>query len=220
MKNIRCSVLPLLLCLLAFAAHAENLVSLQTRDIAALPSSTHVERLVVIDGKPVAIGNGGAWVLADDRKSWGPLQVSGSQIIVAAAGDGQRLFTLRSWLEGDHAISGLAISADGRALVKTDSLPLFPAALADVQMALAKDMLYITGLTENGESKMYTLDLAAAPVAWVTYAGPPVTGKITSLTGQTNALSLPQQTARASRTVCGAGRQTVDGRKKAPCLER
>ena len=194
-------------CMLAFllathiagAAHAENLVSLQTRDIAPLPAAGLADRLLVIEGKPVAMAAQAAWVLNADRKSWSALQPGIGLHIAGAAGDGRKAFLLLAPAPDGavDAVAGLTINPYGSGLALTTRLPPLPAPLIAAQGALARDMLHVAGNLASGELEVFSLDLAADAPAWVPGVGPAVSGRITSLVSQANALYATVKTAEA-----------------------
>ena len=50
--------------------HAENLVSIKTSEVVALPTTEVISRLLVVDGRPVAIGADTTWLLDENQKAW------------------------------------------------------------------------------------------------------------------------------------------------------
>ena len=87
-------LIALFLVVACAAAQAESLVSIESSQIATLGGDDSISRVLVVDDRPVAIGDRYTWVLDEteqrwERKDWRPL---GN--ILGTAGDGLRVFLL------------------------------------------------------------------------------------------------------------------------------
>ncbi|MDB5753983.1 MAG: hypothetical protein JWR56_411, partial [Massilia sp.] len=62
----------LMLVLLA-PAHADNLVTVRTGSLPALPGSAPLARVMALDGRVLALTERASWLLAADRSGWAAL---------------------------------------------------------------------------------------------------------------------------------------------------
>ena len=158
---------------------AENLMSIKTQVLAPLAASEPISRLLVIDGKPLAIGTRSAWILNADRTAWSRIDWRGDgrddTTILCAAGDGQRAFVALGSLptRAVGKLARLSLSDDARTLQSPVSLPSLPTPLANVHCALMKNTWYVAGRDSTGRVAMFALNVAAAPATWTALGGPP-----------------------------------------------
>ena len=184
--------------LLLFAAthpvRAENLVSIQERKIAALPEAGTINRLLVVDGRPLAFdsdisGGGGdvAWILSENRKIWTRLDWRPDGRVAGTASDGRQAYL---WLAAESGGGISRISRIGLAAGKPilQPLPPLPEPLGAAQATTHKDTLYVTGSGAGGTPRFFSINPAVVSPAWVAHAAPPAGGTLTSLVGQTNAV--------------------------------
>ena len=170
--------------------HAENLVSIKTSEVAALPSADVVSRLLVIDGRPVALGADKTWLLDENQQAWQGVDWRPQGQVVGYAGDGRVAFLLLAAAGGTVGrIDKLSLVA-GK-LVST-VLPPLPASLNTAHAAVLQGTLYVAGTGADGSSQLFAMNTAAASPTWVTHAGLPrntgMSSEITSIVGQTSAL--------------------------------
>ena len=166
---------------------AENLVSLRTTEIAALDTAGASIRLLTVGGRPLALSSEATWILSEDRKIWTRFDWLLSAPIIAMTSDGRQAYLLLG-SKSDTAVTGAgSISlVDGKPALKP--LPALPKALSAAQATVHKDSLYVAGNDDTGLRVFFSIDPAALAPAWATLAAPPVTGEMTSLVGQTNAV--------------------------------
>ena len=172
--------------------HAENLVSIKTSEVAALPATEIVSRLLVVDGRPVAIGADATWLLDENQKAWQRVDWRPQGRVLGLAGDGRIAFLLLS--SNGNAVERIEkLSLVSGKLVST-TLPPLPAPINAAKGAVLQGTLYVAGAGGDGKPTLFALDTAAVSATWVAHAGwPQNVGKgnvVTSLVGQTSALYL------------------------------
>ncbi len=69
------------LLVLGGTAAADNLTSVASGTLAPLPAEAAQPRLLVVDGRDLALSADGAWTLAGDGKAWQPLQLGREQLV-------------------------------------------------------------------------------------------------------------------------------------------
>ena len=172
--------------------HAENLVSIKTSEVVALPTTEIVSRLLVVDGRPVAIGADATWLLDENQKAWQRIDWHPQGQVLGIASDDRIAFLLLA-SNGKPIERIEKLSLVSGKLVST-TLPPLPAPINAAKGALLQGTLYVAGAGANGRPILFALDTVAVSAAWVTHVGwPQNAGKgnvVTSLVGQTSALYL------------------------------
>lgn len=162
-------------CLLQLGAicplHAENLVSLQTGEIARLAGVDSISRLLVVNERPVALTADAAWLLDENQKSWKRTDWHPQGEVLSVAGDGQQAFVLlgsgstsaveRSEVERIEKVSLLA----GKLV--SHALPALPMSLASAHGALLGNTLYIAGTNADQALQLFAMDLLAIQPQWI-----------------------------------------------------
>lgn len=172
--------------LLTSVAHAtEPLVPVRTLSLgASVPEAEHV---LVIRGQPVVLGGGEGRVLAGEV--WTPAQPAVRGEILDSVTDGGRTLVLA---RSEQGLAVFQLSLAGAQLV-TREWGAAPDALDSSRMAVLSGRVYVAGTEPGGRVQLRSADLAAAFPTWLTAPPPPVTGQITSLVTQEQALFLTVQ---------------------------
>lgn len=165
--------------------HADNLASVRTGTLPALPSAAALQGLAVVDGRPVAIGNAGSWVLSDDARTWAPAPWRPDAPLVGIAGNGRQAFVLLGANEQVERVARLTLAGGVPA---AQSLPALPAALHSARGAVTADSLYLVGLDAAGDTRLLQIQPGTAAPQWVSRPGWPGSAAPTSLLAQTGAL--------------------------------
>ena len=167
--------------------HAENLVSIKTGSVGALPTAESISRLLVVDGRLIAVGVSTTWVLDESRNAWErdawrpPGQIRG------VAADSRKAFLMAGPADGVvESVESLSLVL-GK-LVPT-ALPPLPASLVTAQAAVLQNTLYVAGSRADGLPQLFAFDLTAVSAGWVAHAAWP-RGSATSLVAQAGALYL------------------------------
>ncbi|MGH8179271.1 MAG: sodium:solute symporter family transporter [Steroidobacter sp.] len=159
------------LCVLASGAistsQAENLVSIETGRIASLPGSASLSRVVVVDGRALAIGADFAWVLEGNKKAWTQIDWRPRMQVLGAAGDGTEGFLLLGSDDTVERVAKLSLTA-GKPVLQP--LPSLPVPLASTQAAFSNGSLHVAGLGEDGALHLLGINLTAVQPAWMKHA--------------------------------------------------
>ena len=181
-------LIALFLVVACAAAQAESLVSIESSQIATLGGDDSISRVLVVDDRPVAIGDRYTWVLDEteqrwERKDWRPL---GN--ILGTAGDGLRVFLLlrSEYGAGATRVERISLLAGD---LESSALPPLPVQLATAQGALLHDRLLVAGTTADGVPQLLAIDVIADQPEWIVYAGwPGNPGSVRSVVAQNSDL--------------------------------
>lgn len=165
--------------------HADNLAAVRTGTLPALPSAAALQGLAVIDGRPVAIGSAGSWVLADDATAWVPTRWHPDAPLVGVAGNGRQAFVLLGANELVERVARLTLAGGVPA---TQALPVLPVPLQSARAAVSADSLYVAGLDAAGDARVLQIQPGTAAPQWMSRRGWPGRAAPTSLLAQTGAL--------------------------------
>jgi SSS family transporter len=184
MKKYKSLAALLLLPLVALASErTENLVSIRTGAIATLQGDDSSSRVLVVDGRLVALGAAFSSVLDERRGEWAQIDWSPQAPVLAVAGDGRRAFLLLG--EHGRAVASVAKFSLSGNTPATQALPALPAPLTSAQGALLGNTLYVAGTRADGVSELLSIEPAAIQAQWVTHTGWPGSGaRVTSLAAQ------------------------------------
>jgi SSS family solute:Na+ symporter len=183
------ALLALLTAMLA-PVHAENLVTVRTASLPALPGSEAVSRVLVADGRLLALAGANAWLLDADRASWRVLAWQPAATIVATAVSGPDTILLLA-SPGTELAAGVARLSLAGQQVSLAPLPALPAPLGAARAAVLADQLYVAGNDPAGALQLLSLDLKQAAGAWKTVPGwGGATGRPTSMAAQNSSLLL------------------------------
>ena len=186
MKLAHLNITAALLLLAALAARAEPLVSIQSREIAPVPDS--VARVVTVEGRPLAFGAHGVWLLEEDRKRWSRVEWQAAEEIQGAASDGSRAFLLLGARPAGPT-GTLARLTLAKGAVALNSLPPLPAPLAQAHAAVRGEALYVAGLDPAGMPAFLSISPLATAPTWTRHAAwPGAAGEVTSLATQASAV--------------------------------
>lgn len=170
--------------------HAENLVSIKTGGLASLPAADAVSRLMVIDGRAVALGVEKTWLLDEENVAWQSDAWRPQSQVVGIANGGREAYLLLAAADGTVGRLDKLTLASGK--LASTVLPPLPAALESAQGAVLQGTLYVTGEGADGRSQLYALDTTAVPLRWTAHDGWPRSAAgnnmVTSIVGQTAAL--------------------------------
>ena len=172
--------------------HAENLVSIKTSEVAAPPTTEVISRLMVVDGRPIAVGADATWLLDENQKAWQRIDWRPQGQVLDIASDGRIAFLLLA-SSGTSVERIEKLSLVSGKLVST-GLPSLPAPINAAKSAVLQGTLYVAGADADGKPTLLALDTAAVSAVWVAHArwqqSADKSGVVTSLVGQTSALYL------------------------------
>ncbi|MPS36582.1 MAG: sodium:solute symporter [Stenotrophomonas sp.] len=170
-------------------AAADNLTTVTSGTLAPLPADAVEPRLLVIDGRDVALSADRAWALSADGKAWQPLALAPAgatdDIRMAVAAGGQ------TWLlrdgSGDRSDRLQGVRLQGGTLATGRTLAL-PAPLGQAQATALGDVLYVAGTGADGAMHLYRHALAAEGGSWQAQPAWPGAGRLVALQGQKGGL--------------------------------
>ncbi len=170
-------------------AAADNLTTVTSGTLAPLPADAAEPRLLVIDGRDVALSADRAWALSADGKAWQPLALAPAgatdDIRMAVAAGGQ------TWLlrggSGDRSDRLQGVRLQGGTLATGRTLTL-PAPLGQAQATALGDVLYVAGTGADGAMHLYRHALAAEGGSWQAQPAWPGAGRLVALQGQKGGL--------------------------------
>ncbi|MGE8220017.1 MAG: sodium:solute symporter family transporter [Stenotrophomonas acidaminiphila] len=170
-------------------AAADNLTTVTSGTLAPLPADAAEPRLLVIDGRDVALSADRAWALSADGKAWQPLALAPAgatdDIRMAVAAGGQ------TWLlrggSGDRSDRLQGVRLQGGTLATGRTLAL-PAPLGQAQATALGDVLYVAGTGADGAMHLYRHALAAEGGSWQAQPAWPGAGPLVALQGQKGGL--------------------------------
>ncbi len=170
-------------------AAADNLTTVTSGTLAPLPADAAEPRLLVIDGRDVALSADRAWALSADGKAWQPLALAPAgatdDIRMAVAAGGQ------TWLlrggSGDRSDRLQGVRLQGGTLATGRTLAL-PAPLGQAQATTLGDVLYVAGTGADGAMHLYRHALAAEGGSWQAQPAWPGAGRLVALQGQKGGL--------------------------------
>ena len=172
--------------------HAENLVSIKTREVVALPTTEVISRLLVVDDRPVAIGADATWLLDENQKAWQRIAWRPQGQVLGVASDGRIAFLLLA--SSGNAVERIEKLSLVSGKLVSMTLPRLPAPINAAKGAVLQGKLYVAGAGGDGKPTLFALDTVAVSAAWVAHTGwPQSVGQgnvVTSLVGQTSALYL------------------------------
>ncbi|WP_457447606.1 sodium:solute symporter family transporter [Roseateles sp. P5_E4] len=178
----------LLFALLACGARADSLVNLRRAALPALPAPALA--LAAVDGRAVAFGTDGAWLLDADAARW-QRQAWTQAVLGSATAAGQSVLLLGA--EGEtRAVARLTLQ-QGRLALQT--LPALPAPLREARAALSGEQLWIAGLDGQGRAVLLELPLQTADASWLVHAGRPGATKPRAVFAQTRAVFIVEEGA-------------------------
>lgn len=174
--------------------HAETLVSIRTGEIAPLPGVDSISRVVVVDGRLLALAADAAWILDEDRKAWTRTVWHSDDHVVGTAGDGHQAFILLGAADSDAVagVSRLSLQA-GRLVLH--ALPRLPLSLASAQGTVRGNALFIAGRDADGALQLLEIDLTAVQPAWITHGAGQRIGEVTSAVAQNSSVFVTLATA-------------------------
>lgn len=193
-----CCYLFILLAFIAHASYAENLVSQTTHRLASLTADNAISHVLVVGGRPVALGANGSWVLDNTETEWKSYHwYPPGQIVSIASDDKQAFLLLRG---GQGAVVGtvekLSLLSGAAA---SSSVPSLPVQLLSAQAALLDGTLFVAGVSAGGVAQLLALDLLATQAQWQALQGwPGTSGTVTSMVAQHDSLLVT--IARADNT--------------------
>ncbi|WP_313231979.1 sodium:solute symporter [Stenotrophomonas acidaminiphila] len=170
-------------------AAADNLTTVTSGTLAPLPADAAEPRLLVIDGRDVALSADRAWALSTDGKAWQPLALAPAaatdDIRMAVAAGGQ------TWLlrggSGDRSDRLQGVRLQGGTLATGRTMAL-PATLGQAQATALGDVLYVAGTGADGTMHLYRHALAAEGGSWQAQPAWPGAGRLVALQGQKGGL--------------------------------
>ena len=167
-------------------AYADNLVGLVSTEVAALPAAA--QRLLVVDGTPIALGTSANWVYEADRNRWQSLPGKLDGNLLGLAGNARQVYGLfgaaGDATDGAPAFVRAALLKFDGSLSASATLPPLPVLLASVAGALLGEKLYVAGNTADGAVSLYVITPGSERPAWSHHAGWPAAGTVTSLVAQ------------------------------------
>ncbi len=169
------------------AVAAESLTTVAAGSLPALPAQVAAGGLFHVDGRVVALGQDGAWVLGADYKAWEALPAVAAQVdaLKGSASAAGRTYLL----QGADAFSTTLqpLTLRNGALAFGQALAL-PQPLAHAQAAGLGDALYLVGNDAAGSTRLYRRTAAADSAAWQPLENLPQPGVPSALQAQKGAL--------------------------------
>jgi solute:Na+ symporter, SSS family len=163
--------------------------------IAQLPPVPHDGPLIglaAIDGRPVAIQLGNAWILKTDRSSWSRAQwrqPATSPPILGVISNGQQTLLLIGSERKGEVVRVARLELDGDALTLR-ALPPLPVSLTFVVGSTQGAALYLAGIGSDGVSRLLELSSSGGGESWTSHSGWSGGGRPTSLVVQNSAVHL------------------------------
>lgn len=175
----------LLLAMPLLAQAGESLATVRESRLPVLAAP--VDALLSLEGRPLALGAGEAWLLAPDGQSWQALDGAGGAAILGSASSAAQAFVLRSgeqagWVAGVERLRLMP----GR--LQAEPLPPLPVPLAGARATLLNGVLYLVGRQPDGQASL--LQYKPGAEGWTHLAAWPGAGEPSALVGQTSALFL------------------------------
>jgi solute:Na+ symporter, SSS family len=178
----------LLLALLTCGARADSLVNLRRAALPALP--VPAQALAAVDGRAVAFGADGAWLLDTDATAW-QRQAWTQAVLGSATAAGQSVVLLGA--EGVTRAAARLTLQQGRLALQ--ALPALPAPLREARAALSGEQLWLAGLDDQGRAVLLELPLQTADARWLVHAGRPGATKPRAVLAQTRAVFVVEEGA-------------------------
>jgi solute:Na+ symporter, SSS family len=188
------------------AAHADNLVSVDSGRLAPAPQVASDAHILVVAGVTIALTNDSLWMLESGGTAWQRAEWAAGADVLAVAGDGVAGFLLlgNAGTGTLEQVAGLSLSAGAPRL---QPLPPLPLALRSAQAALKDGVLTLAGLVEgtagqDAALQLFEINVAAAQPSWVSHASwPDRATEITSVVAQKFAVyvTLPDAAGQGDR---------------------
>ncbi len=170
-------------------AAADNLTTVTSGTLAPLPADAAEPRLLVIDGRDVALSADRAWALSADGKAWQPLSLAPAgatdDIRMAVAAAGQTWLLRGGSDDRSDRLQGVRLQGGTLATGRTLALP---ATLGQAQATALGDVLYVAGTGADGAMHLYRHALAAEGGSWQAQPAWPGAGRLVALQGQKGGL--------------------------------
>ncbi len=170
-------------------AAADNLTTVTSGTLAPLPADAVEPRLLVIDGRDVALSADRAWALSADGKAWQPLALAPAaatdDIRMAVAAGGQTWLLRGGSSDRSDRLQGVRLQGGTLATGRTLALP---APLGQAQATALGDVLYVAGTGADGAMHLYRHALAAEGGSWQAQPAWPGAGRLVALQGQKGGL--------------------------------
>src|SRR5262249_53677774 len=126
--------------------------------------------------------------IAADGAAWTPLAWTRDGAVVAVASGADRAFVLLGTQADSRATKVERVLLAGGTLA-AQPIPDLPAPLGSPRGAVHRETLYVAGASPKSAMQLFTLDLAAASMAWRAQDGWPANAvAVTSLVAQTGAV--------------------------------
>ena len=202
MRAFLASILALVFFCLSTPVFAESLSKVKTTSLPTLAGAGPLSALVAVEGRPVAIASGQAWLLGANGKAWVRSDLrptDANAALLAAVGNGQGAFLLLGPVGGaaTEQVEQLVLANDK---LSTRKLPPLPDRLNGARAAVTADKLYVAGLDASGKAILYSIATATSGAQWQAGAGWPGNAVPSSLAAQTSAVFV---------TVPGAGGERI-----------
>ena len=184
------ALLLLLVCAWSLPVAAESLSRVETSALPGIASTQPLLGVVTVEGRPLAITAGQAWILDSRLRKWtltrwNPAAANGE--LKGVFGNGQLAYLL-SGAAQDNAVASierLALVNDQPAVT---SLPAPPVQLQHVRAAANADQVYLAGLDATGQAVLLALASSASKPQWKQTPGWPGNALPSSLAAQTSAV--------------------------------
>lgn len=178
-------LLPALLLLgVSSAALPESLVAVTTDQVVPLPTDESVARVLVIEGRPIAVGDESTWLLGTSEEqwqqiSWRPkgqiLSVTGAYLILGAEIGA-----------GVTGVTKLSLQSES---LHSSALPSLPIPFASAHGAFLDDRLYVAGTAADGMGHLFSIAPLGERSEWTTHeAWPEIAGAVSSVVAQNSTL--------------------------------
>jgi SSS family transporter len=182
--------------------HAQSLAPVHGGQLPALETTAPPRSIALVDGQPLAIGDGEAWHLDDARQTWQRLPwPTGTSFLPDAIVEGGTQAWALTTATGAHEVTGVAqlrVRADA---LQLQPLPALPEPLHDARGAWSNDILSLAGIGADGSARLLQLRTNAERPQWIAVGGWPGGGAPTSLVAQSAAvfITVPDASGAAER---------------------
>ena len=182
--------------------HAQSLAPVHGGQLPVLETTAPPRSIALVDGQPLAIGDGEAWHLDDARQTWQRLPwPTGTSFLPDAIVEGGTQAWALTTATGAHEVTGVAqlrVRADA---LQLQPLPALPEPLHDARGAWSNDILSLAGIGADGSARLLQLRTNAERPQWIAVGGWPGGGAPTSLVAQSAAvfITVPDASGAAER---------------------
>lgn len=202
MPGVIRSMMYMVLLLVAMApVHAQSLANVRTTELPLLASSSPLRGIVQVDEQTIAMTEGEAWRLDQQRGTWVRLGWPAQPLHASGLVTGSKQAWLLTSAPGTPEVTGVMRLGVVQDMLTTHALPALPLPLLEARGASSGDQLSIAGVGTDGTAHLLQLQLSAAQPQWAALASWPGGGTPTSVVAQSSAvfITLPDALGASER---------------------